>query len=124
MEDLAQRDVCERYFTKEINDFSFSVGIIVYLSIIYYLPEIFDSSREANCKMDVAYANAMFGWVLMSANGSLAALFCLIYMVKKRQMADKPAYLFKESIDKLYKFISIAKIIISIPGFTTFFYWS
>ena len=88
MQELEERDMCEVYFLKEKKNFYISTGLIVYLTIVYYLPDITGSSRDDNCKMDIAFANAMFGWVLMGAASANSALFCAIYLIKKRQTAD------------------------------------
>ena len=67
-----------------MDEFLVNVGVIVYLTLLYYLPDFFGGERNSRCHMDVAFANAMFGWVLMSANCAISAIFCVVFQVKKR----------------------------------------
>ena len=97
---------------------------ITYFTIVYFLPNLLGGSRNSNCHMDVAFANAMFGWVVLGVNAITSVIFCLVFKIKKRQMASKPSQVFKEYVEKAVKVTESVKIIIITVGFSIFFFWS
>ena len=57
-------DTCKKYYLKQLGELFYSLGWIGYLTLCYFLPDIFNGERDPDCTMNTALANAMFGWVL------------------------------------------------------------
>ena len=124
MQELETHDICARSFKRELIELQWSIIIIVYFSVIYYLPSWMGDERNPACQMNTAIFNVMFAWILIGINVVISVLFCVAYLITKCSMAQEPALIFKAAIEKYSFYKTVAKAINFLLGYTIFFYWS
>lgn len=49
LDEMREMEVCKQYLNKQVYEMIFSGLVIVYLTICYYLPDIFGGARNAEC---------------------------------------------------------------------------
>lgn len=71
--------------------------LILWFTVIYFLPDILGGEREADCTMRTAFANAMFGWVICGSMAAMHLCFILGYLCKS---ATSTTAILKEYVEK------------------------
>lgn len=80
---MQEREVCKKYYDKQVSELLTNMIIIAFLTFSYYMPSIFGGERSENCQMRTGFANAMFGWVLCGAFAVMHLAFIIGYHCKK-----------------------------------------
>ena len=96
--------------------------IIAYLCVCYFVPTIFGATRDPECTMRTGYANAMFGMIVIGASVLLKFTFVLIYAFKR--CCNPNIGHITEFVQQGVIWVTIADGIITLIGWTIFFYWS
>lgn len=119
--EMQEREVCNKYLYQQVKDFIYFGCISLYFTFIYFMPEIFGSERNANCTMNTALANAMFGWVLVGGQAVIHLVFILGFLCK--QTSGSSAIL-KEYVEKGTIIAGITTVLINTVGWAVWFAWS
>ena len=83
MENMQQLEAHNKYLKTFIKDAVWYATIITYLCVCYFVPTLFGLTRDPECEMKAAYANAMFGMILIGMQCILRSGFVIVYFVKK-----------------------------------------
>lgn len=123
LDEMREMEVCKQYLNKQVYEMTFSALVIVYLTICYYLPDIFGGARNAECQADTAYAVGMFGWVIVGAQVGVHLIYIVLYLCKENSSGVTSAIM-KEFVEKATIYSTIALMFINFFGYAIYFYWT
>ena len=121
MEEVQQLEAQSKYVHVFLKDAIWYSFLIAYLCVCYFVPSIFGLTRSPECEMKTAYANAMFGMVVLGSQAFIRVLFLLGYLCKR---VSSPVASVTEFVQKQVIVVTIADAAITLFGWTIFFYWS
>ena len=111
-----------KYISEVVKDTIWYALIVTYLCVCYYVTTLFGLTRHSECNMRTGYANAMFGMILVGAQLILRVVFLLGFMIKRCTSTNIAAI--TEFVQQGIKIVVGINFLISMIGWTTFFYWS
>ena len=120
MAEMQEREVCQKYYDKHLNDLVTNLAIIAFLTFSYFMPDIFGGSRSENCDMRTGFTNAMFGWIICGLHTVVHLTFILGYQCKKGGSSQA----LKEWVEVSVLKTTIASFLVQGLGYTIFFFWS
>ena len=82
---------------------------------------MFGLSRSPECEMKTGYANAMFGMVVIGTQAFIRIVFLLGYLCKR---VTSPVASVTEFVQQQVIVVSIIDGVVTLIGWTVFFYWS
>ena len=121
MEEVQQLETHSKYAQVFLKDAIWYSILITYLCICYFVPTLFGLSRSPECEMKTGYANAMFGIVVIGTQAFIRILFLLGYLFKR---VTSPVPSVTEYVQKQVVVVSIIDGLVTLIGWTVFFYWS
>ena len=121
MEEMQQREVHQKYLNMQIYELAWTGIYIAGLTFFYFMPAIFGGERNAECEMNTALANAMFGWVLLGCEAVILIGWIAAYAWKRSN--DAPVTAMTEFLESATIKTFVAKLIINPLGYAIFFYW-
>ena len=121
MEEVQQLETHSKYAQVFLKDAIWYSILITYLCICYFVPTLFGLSRSPECEMKTGYANAMFGMVVIGTQAIIRILFLLGYLFKR---VTSPVPSVTEYVQKQVLVVSIIDGLVTLIGWTVFFYWS
>ena len=119
MENIAQIEVCRSHRNKQFKGLFWLTLVITYLCYAYYAPTVFGRERNPECEMKTAYANAMFAIYVLGAHVINRLVFLLGYCCNSGS-AGRLQYYVEEGMKRFV----IGEAIITLVGWTLFFYWT